>query len=121
MAQAYINHKLRSPAGGAESKMASTRKPNRLIEVQRSSYLKILKIAQYRVWLPSLAQRCSVSSMDIIYRNGFLETKPVGKRSRDIRVSFRDAGTEGQFPGQSRESQDGWQVCHTCYLQYCVI
>ena len=28
---------LRSPAGGAESKMASTRKPNRLVEVQRSS------------------------------------------------------------------------------------
>ena len=27
-------------------------------------------------------------------------------------VSFRDAGTEGQFPGQSRESRDGWQVCH---------
>ena len=26
-------------------------------------------------------------------------------------VRFRDAGTEGQFPGQSRESRDGWQVC----------
>ena len=25
-------------------------------------------------------------------------------------VSFRDAGIEGQFPGQSRESRDGWQV-----------
>ena len=26
-------------------------------------------------------------------------------------VSFRDAETERQFPGQSWETQDGWQLC----------
>ena len=61
------------------------------------------------MWLPSLTQRCSVSSMDIIYRNGCLETKPVAS----------DPGTFGKFAGRRDrrtisgtipESRDGWQV-----------
>ena len=47
--------------------MASTRKRNRLIEVQMSS-LEIIETAQYRVRPPSPAQRRSVFWLDIILR-----------------------------------------------------